>query len=503
MREKFIGAIDQGTTGTRFMLFSREGQPIASAYVEHTQIFPKPGYVEHDAIEIWKNTQTAIRATLRKVNGTLNNLAAIGVTNQRETTVIWNKHSGKPITNAIVWQCTRTESLCNELKERGLEPLIRNRTGLVLATYFSGPKITWLLDNIPGARDKADRGDLLFGTIDTWLIWNLTGGNMKGVHATDVTNASRTMLMDLKTLTWNNEILAELKIPLQILPEIYPSCNKNYYGWVELDGFVGTTPVCGAIGDQQAALVGQTCFDPGMAKNTYGTGCFLLLNTGKKIVKSHHGLLTTVAYGIGTETVYAIEGSIAIAGAAIQWLRDQMELIDSAAQTEEIAASVVDNGGVYFVPAFVGLFSPYWDSSARGIILGLTRGSTRAHLIRAVLESIAFQSWDVLEAMEQDSGIKLQTLKVDGGASKNSLLMQIQSDLLGIPCIRPTVEETTALGAAYMAGLATGYWESIDELKAKWAVDRVFHPTLDLPTREKMLHQWHRAVDKARGWIEE
>ncbi|MHA1973351.1 MAG: glycerol kinase GlpK [Candidatus Hodarchaeales archaeon] len=503
-KEKFIGAIDQGTTGTRFMIFDRSSKIISSHYKEHEQIFPRPGYVEHNPMEIWENTKYVIKEALNKKSLSFEDLEAIGITNQRETTILWNKKTGKPIYNAIVWQCTRTKTICDDLKERGLENLIRERTGLVTATYFSGPKITWILDNVTGARVKAENGELMFGNIDSWIIWNLTGGVDGGSHVTDYSNASRTMIMDLKSLKWDDEILAELRIPVDILPEIRPSSDPNMYGNVKFNGITSEIPVAGDLGDQQAALFGQTCFDQGMAKNTYGTGNFLLLNTGEKIIRSNSGLLTTVAYGIGNKRVnYALEGSIAIGGAAVQWLRDQLQIISSASESEELANSVEDNGGVYFVPAFVGLFSPYWDVTARGTMVGLTRGSNRAHITRAVLESIAFQSYDVFKAMEKDSGLKLRSLRVDGGASNNNLLMQTQADLLGIECIRPKVEETTALGAAFAAGLAVGYWSNLDELRETWEVDQVFTPKMTDAKRNEMIHYWNKAIEKAKGWIED
>ncbi|MFX1506871.1 MAG: glycerol kinase GlpK [Promethearchaeota archaeon] len=500
MEKEYIGAVDQGTTGTRFMVFDKDSNLIGSTYREHEQIFPQPGWVEHDPLAIWTNTQLVIRQTLKDHKLTLNDFAAIGVTNQRETTIIWDRKTGLPIHNAVVWQCVRTAEICEKLKTDNLEPLVKERTGLVIATYFSGPKIQWLLESVPGALPKAEKGDLLFGNIDTWLIWNLTGGVNGGVHVTDVSNASRTMLMALKTLGWDGELLENLKIPRSILPEIKPSSDPNLYGYVTIDGIEGNPPISGDLGDQQAALFGQTCFDPGMAKNTYGTGNFLLLNTGNKIVHSDSGLLTTVAYGLSKETVYALEGSIAISGAAIQWLRDQLGFFSSASESEELANSVADNGGVYFVPAFVGLFAPHWDTTARGTLVGLTRGSNRAHITRAVLESIAFQSLDVFNAMEKDSGIQLQSLRVDGGASKNNLLMQIQADLLNIECIRPKIEETTALGAAYSAGLAVGFWD-VNELRKKWIVDRTFKPQMDDEQRRKMSLHWNKAIEKAKGWI--
>jgi len=501
--EKYIGAIDQGTTGTRFMIFDNASNLISSSYKEHEQFFPKPGYVEHDPLEIWKNTEYVIREALNKAKISFNRLNAIGITNQRETTIVWNKNTGKPIHNAIVWQCTRTEDICERLKNENYEPLIKERAGLVIATYFSGPKISWILSNIPEAQALANKGDILFGNIDSWIIWNITGGKNKGVHVTDFSNASRTMLMNLKTLKWDNDLLDILKIPVDMLPEIRPSSDPEFYGYVNFQDTKDKIPVTGDLGDQQAALFGQTCFEVGNAKNTYGTGNFLLMNTGNKIVESKSGLLTTVAYGIGKNTVnYALEGSIASSGAAIQWLRDQLKIISSASESEELALSVPDNGGVYFVPAFVGLFSPYWDVTARGTIVGLTRGSNRGHIMRAVLESIAFQSYDVFQAMEKDSGIKLKSLRVDGGASKNNLLMQFQADLLNIKCIRPKIEETTSLGAAYAAGLATGYWNSLEELKEKWEVDYVFIPKLDAKIRLDMIHYWKKAISKSRGWIE-
>jgi glycerol kinase len=500
--KKYIGAIDQGTTGTRFMLFDHASRLIGGHYKEHEQIFPHPGWVEHDPQEIWTNTQFVIRESLKKTGLTLDNIAAIGVTNQRETTVVFDRMTGFPIHNAIVWQCVRTAEICESLREKELEPLVQERTGLVVATYFSGPKIRWILDNTPGAKIKAERGDLLFGNIDTWIIWNLTGGADGGNHVTDVSNASRTMLMDLQTLNWDQELCDHLAIPMSMLPEIRPSSDADTYGKALISGLSGHPVVSGDLGDQQAALFGQTCFNPGDAKNTYGTGNFLLLNTGKKIVHSKSGLITTVAYSIGgNEVNYALEGSVAITGAAIQWLRDQLQIISDAAESEDLARSVPDNGGVYFVPAFVGLFSPYWDPTARGTIVGLTRGSNRAHITRAVLESIAFQSYDVFRAMEEDSNIRLESLRVDGGASRNNLLMQIQADLLGIDCIRPRIEETTALGAAFAAGLAIGFWDSIEDLRETWVIDEVFKPKTDIHKRKEMIHLWNKAISRAKGWI--
>ncbi len=499
--EKYIGAIDQGTTGTRFMIFDHESNLVSSHYKEHQQIFPKPGWVEHDPLEIWKNTDFAIHKALQSAKLSIDDLKAIGITNQRETTVVWNKNSGIPICNAIVWQCTRTNDICESLKREGLEDEIKARTGLVTATYFSGPKIQWILDNVSKSRSKVTNQQLLFGNIDTWILWNLTGGIKGGVHVTDFSNASRTMLMNLKTLKWDDELLEILKVPRSMLPDIRPSSDSNIYGYVWKAEGKGP-PICGDLGDQQAALFGQTCFESGNAKNTYGTGNFLLMNTGKNIVQSKSGLITTVGYGVGNEITYALEGSIAISGAAVQWLRDQLGFFSTAKESEELASSVEDNGGVYFVPAFVGLFSPHWDITARGTVVGLTRGSNKAHITRAVLESIAFQSVDVFDAMEVDSKVKLSNLRVDGGASKNSLLMQFQADILGIECIRPRIEETTALGAAYAAGLAVGYWQDLRELKETWAVDRIFKPSMSEDERKKHLHYWNKAVTKAKAWVD-
>ncbi len=500
--EKYIGAIDQGTTGTRFMIFDHDSNLIGSHYQEHQQIFPQPGWVEHDPTIIWKNTEHVIHQAISKAKISLNDLKAIGITNQRETTVVWNKKTGIPIYNAIVWQCTRTDRICQKLKEQGFEDQIEKLTGLVNATYFSGPKIRWILENVEKAKEKANNGELLFGNIDSWLIWNLTGGIKGGKHVTDVSNASRTMLMNLKSLQWDENLLEMIQIPSSMLPEIRPSSDSNTYGYADFKDNPDSIPISGDLGDQQAALFGQTCFDKGDAKNTYGTGNFLLLNTGNRIVKSKSGLLTTVAYGIENKTTYALEGSIAIGGAAIQWLRDQLAFFTDASDSENLAASVKDNGGVYFVPAFVGLFSPHWDITARGTLVGLTRGSNKAHITRAVLESIAYQSMDVFHAMEVDSGVKLENLRVDGGASKNNLLVQFQADILGIECIRPKIEETTALGAAYAAGLAVGYWENLEELRSKWAVDKRFTPSMEEKEKEILLHYWKKAVSKAKGWIE-
>ena len=497
----YIGAVDQGTTGTRFMIFAPDGKVVGSAYREHRQIYPKPGWVEHDPLEIWATTTRVIDEALQSSGLNPRQLVGLGVTNQRETTIVWDKSTGQPLYNAIVWQCTRTRELCQEMIARGLEPLIRDRTGLVVATYFSGPKIRWILDNVPGVREKAERGEALFGNVDTWLIWNLTGGPHGGAHVTDYTNASRTMLMNLRTLNWDQQILDELGIPRSMLPSIRPSSDAGYYGRVASGMALAGVPVCGDLGDQQAALVGQTCFSPGDAKNTYGTGCFMLLNTGSQVVQSKQGLLTTAAYGLGPgQCSYALEGSIAITGAAVQWLRDNLGLIKTAAETEAIASSVDDAGGVYFVPAFSGLFAPYWDMDARGVIVGLTRYVTRAHIVRATLESICYQTREVLEAMNADAGLNLSALKVDGGAVVNDFLMQLQADILGLTVIRPTVRETTALGAAYAAGLASGVWQNLEELKSNWAVERVFEPHWSADRRDSGYAGWRKAVQRAMKW---
>lgn len=496
---KYIAAIDQGTTGTRTIIFDHAGSVVSSHYEEHRQIYPQPGWVEHDAREIWVKTSSTITSALAKLDSRATELAAIGITNQRETTVVWNPKTGQPYQNAIVWQDTRTQNICQHLKDEGKEKLIRDRTGLPIATYFSAPKLQWLLENVPGLRERAQRGDAVFGNMDTWVIWNLTGGVRGGAHVTDYTNASRTMLLDLRTLDWDEELLQLFRIPRQTLPRILPSSNSQTFGYSDARGPFGkSVPISGDLGDQQAALFGQVAFDRGDAKNTYGTGCFLLSNTGSDIVPSRSGLLTTIASR--GETCYALEGSIAIAGAAVQWLRDNLRLITNAAETEEIASSVVDTGGVYFVPAFNGLFAPHWDMYARGTLVGLTRYSTRAHIVRATLEAIAYQTREVIEAMETDSGVKLTSLKVDGGAVRNNFLMQLQADILGARVVRPTVNETTALGAAYAAGLALGFWKSLDELRRNWGVDRTFEPQWDAARREAGYAEWRRAIERAKGW---
>ena len=500
---QYAAAIDQGTTGTRFIVFDEIGQIVTAFYEEHAQIYPQPGWVEHDAAEIWKKTCHVIRGALNEAGLRPSELAGVGITNQRETVVVWDRRTGEPLCNAVVWQDTRTREMCQRLIADGLEPTFRTKSGLPINTYFSGPKLKWLLDRIPGLRERAEAGDAAFGTVDSWLVWNLTGGPKAGVHVTDVTNASRTMLMDVRTLAWDDELLGILSIPRQMLPEIRPSSDTDFYGSTLRDGPLGgEVPVCGILGDQQAALFGQACYGIGDAKNTYGTGSFMLLNTGDEPVPSTSGLLTTVAYGLPAGTTYALEGSIAVTGAAIQWLRDNLGLIQSAAETEEIAESVDDAGGIYFVPAFSGLFAPYWDMDARGAIVGLTRYITRAHIVRATLESICFQARDVVEAMETDSGIHLSTLKVDGGASVNNFLMQLQADILGVPVVRPVVHETTALGAAYAAGLATGLWSGLDVLQANWGVDRVFEPRWSVDQREEAYAGWKKAVERSRGWVE-
>ncbi len=495
----FVGAIDSGTTSTRFILFDAAGAVVDFDQREHRQIFPQQGWVEHDPQEIWDRTRQVIGATLARSGSTAADIAALGVTNQRETAIIWNRHTGKPIYNAIVWQDTRTDRICRRLQEEGHADLIYRRAGLPLATYFSGPKIRWMLDNVAGARAAAEAGDLIFGNVDTWLIWNLTGR-----HVTDPTNASRTMLMNLETLDWDDDLLALLGVPRSMLPDIRPSSDPDFYGVTSLEGpFRGEIPVCGDLGDQQAATVGQTCFSAGEAKNTYGTGCFMLMNTGPDIVHSRNGLISTVCYQFGEQPpVYALEGSIAMAGATVQWLRDSLGLISSAAETEALAASVPDTGGCYFVPAFSGLFAPYWRSDARGAIVGLNRYVTTAHLARATLESICYQTREVLEAMEGDSGVALTTLKVDGGATANNLLMQLQADILDVEVIRPKVAETTSLGAAYAAGLAVGFWPDVESLRVNWQADRRWQPQWPEEARAAGYAGWKKAVQRTFDWVE-
>jgi glycerol kinase len=485
------------------MIFNHSGEPVAAHQLEHEQIYPQPGWVEHDALEIWARTQDVIEEAIRKAGASPSDIAAVGVTNQRETTVVWNKKTGKPYYNAIVWQDTRTDRIVNRLARDGGQDRFRAKVGLPLATYFSGPKVSWMLDNVDGLREAAENGDAIFGNIDTWVIWNLTGGPQGGVHVTDVTNASRTMLMDLETLDWDDEIVEIMGIPKSMLPKIRPS--SEVYGYTTPDGpFGGRIPVAGDLGDQQAATVGQVCFDPGEAKNTYGTGCFMLLNTGTEAVPSEHGLLTTMCYKFGDEpAVYALEGSIAITGALVQWLRDNLQMIESAPEIENLAKTVDDSGGIYFVPAFSGLFAPYWRNDARGVIVGLTRYINRGHLARAALEATAYQTAEVLEAMENDSGVELTALKVDGGMVYNNLLMQFQADILGVPVIRPKVSETTALGAAYAAGYAVGFWESYDEMRNNWGMDKRWEPAMGEEEREELYAEWKKAVTRTFDWVED
>ncbi len=501
---KFIAAIDQGTTSTRCMIFNHAGEPAGRYQLEHEQIYPQPGWVEHDPLEIWARTQDVVRGAMADGGLTASDIAAVGITNQRETAVVWDRHTGQPLHNAIVWQDTRTKAICDELAADGGQDRFRAQTGLPLATYFSGPKIRWLLDNAPGLREKAERGGALFGNIDSWLIWNLTGGPDGGAHVTDVTNASRTMLMNLHTLDWDDEILAAMGVPRAMLPRIVPSSDPATWGATRADGpFGGEIPVCGDLGDQQAATVGQACFSPGEAKNTYGTGCFMILNTGHEIVASEHGLLTTVCYQFGEETaVYALEGSIAITGALVQWLRDNLGLIQQSADVEALARTVSDNGGIYFVPAFSGLFAPYWRSDARGAIVGLTRYINKGHIARAALEATAYQTREVLDAMRQDSGVALKALKVDGGMVYNDLLMQFQADVLGVPVIRPQVAETTALGAAYAAGLAVGFWQNTDEMRQNWGEDQRWLADPVSKAGTELFAQWKKAVTRTFDWVE-
>ena len=491
--KKYILALDQGTTSSRAIIFNHRGEIVKMAQKEFTQYYPHPGWVEHDPMEIWGSQSGVAREVMETAGIRPEEIAAIGITNQRETTVIWDKNTGKPIYNAIVWQCRRTAEICEELKRRGLEEYIRENTGLVIDAYFSATKIKWILDNVEGVREKAERGELLFGNIDTWLIWNLTRGK---VHVTDYSNASRTMLYNIKELKWDEKLLDELKVPKSMLPEVKPS--SYIYGYTDPNIFGGLQiPIAGIAGDQQAALFGQACFKAGMAKNTYGTGCFLLMNTGEERVKSQNGLITTIAWGIDGKVEYALEGSIFVAGAVVQWLRDELKLIHDAKDSEYFAKKVEDSNGVYLVPAFTGLGAPYWDMDARGVIVGLTRGANKNHIIRAALESIAYQTRDVLEVMEEDSGISLKELRVDGGASANNFLMQFQSDILGVPIKRPDIIETTALGAAYLAGLAVGFWSCKEEIWEKWNVNKSFEPQMEKDKREKIYKGWKEAVKKA------
>lgn len=495
---KYIMALDQGTTSSRCILFDRLGNICASVQKEFTQIFPQPGWVEHNAEEIWDTTLEVSRAAMEKLQVSASDIAAIGITNQRETTVVWDKETGEPIANAVVWQCRRTSGIIDELVAAGYADTIRQKTGLVPDAYFSGSKIKWLLDNVPGARKRAKAGKLLFGTIDTWLIWKLTGGR---VHVTDHTNASRTMLYNIHELCWDKELLELLDVPECMLPEVKPS--SCVYGETEFELYGGCIPIAGAAGDQQCALFGQCCFEPGQMKNTYGTGCFLLMNTGREIVESKNGLVTSIAVGFEDHVEYALEGSIFVAGAAIQWLRDELNVLSSAGESQEYALRVADTAGGYVVPAFTGLGAPWWNQHARGAIVGLTRGFGRAHLVRATLESLAYQTYDIVRAMERDSGIHITELKVDGGASANNFLMQFQSDIVGSDVYRPQCIETTALGAAYLAGLAVGYWTSLEDVRSNWAVDKVFTPSMEEEKRVKLIDGWHKAVKCALLWGEE
>ncbi|GAB3662029.1 glycerol kinase GlpK [Glycomyces tarimensis] len=501
----FIAAIDQGTTSSRCIIFDRDGRIVAVDQKEHAQIFPRPGWVEHDAAEIWNNVQEVVAGAMVKARVVREDILAIGITNQRETTMLWDKHTGEPVHNAIVWQDTRTDTKCKELGGDVGQDRFRRETGLPLAAYFAGPKIAWLLDNVDGLRERAEAGELLFGTMDSWVVWNLTGGVDGGVHVTDVTNASRTLMMNLSDLKWNEEIAAAIGVPMQVLPEIRSS--SEVYGEVKggtLGQLLGGVPVASALGDQQAALFGQTCFSTGEAKSTYGTGTFMLMNTGAEPIHSESGLVTTVGYRIGEdEPVYALEGSIAVTGSLVQWMRDQMGLISTAAEIETLASSVEDNGGAYFVPAFSGLFAPYWRSDARGVIAGLTRYVTKAHIARAVLEATAWQTREITDAMTKDSGVELAALKVDGGMTSNNLLMQFLADVLDAPVVRPMVAETTCLGAAYAAGLAVGFWNSTDDLRRNWRRAAEWTPDMDAELRESEYHHWLKAVERTMGWIEE
>ena len=498
--EKYIIALDQGTTSSRAIIFDKDQNILDVCQKEFTQIYPKQGWVEHNPLDIWSSQYGVLQEVMAKANITQEEIAAIGITNQRETTIVWDKNTGEPVYNAIVWQCRRTAGIVEELKkDEEFVEYVKDNTGLLLDAYFSGTKIKWILDNVEGAREKADKGELLFGTVDTWLVWKLTNGK---VHVTDYTNASRTMLYNIKDLKWDEKILNKLNIPKSLLPEVKNS--SEVYGYANLGGTGGVrVPIAGMAGDQQCALFGQTCFDEGSVKNTYGTGCFLLMNTGEKMIRSKNGLLTTIAVGIDGKVQYALEGSVFVGGAVIQWIRDELKLVNDAADTEYFAKKVKDNGGVYIVPAFTGLGAPHWDMYARGAIFGLTRGANRNHIIRAALEAIAYQSRDLIDAMQEDSGCKLTSIKVDGGASRNNLLMQFQADITGSEVVRPIITETTALGAAYLAGLAVGFWKSKEEIAKKWAVSQEYSPNLDEDVKEKLYRGWKKAVDRAKGWEEE
>ncbi|GAA3052250.1 MULTISPECIES: glycerol kinase GlpK [Actinomycetes] len=498
----YVLSIDQGTTSTRAVVFDHGGQIVGSGQKEHEQILPRAGWVEHDPQEIWRNTREVVGLALADANINRHSLAAVGITNQRETTAVWDRHTGEPVHNAIVWQDTRTQAICDELAGDVGPERYKERVGLPLATYFAGPKIRWILDNVEGARERAEAGDLMFGTMDSWLVWNMTGGPNGGVHITDVTNASRTMLMNIDTLDWNEEICADMGVPTSMLPEIRSS--SEVYGHGHKQGLLIDTPISGILGDQQAATFGQACFEPGMGKNTYGTGNFMLMNTGEDVVRSENGLLTTVAYKIGEQnTIYALEGAVAVTGSLVQWLRDNLGIIRSAPESEEKAKKVEDNGGAYIVPAFSGLFAPYWKSDARGVIVGLTRYVNQNHLCRAALESVAYQSAEVVESMDEDAGRPLTELKVDGGMVVNETLMQFQADILGVDVVRPQVIETTALGAAYAAGLAVGFWKGTEEVTANWAEDKRWSPTMDAAERERSLRLWKKAVERSFDWVDE
>ncbi|MGG2066836.1 glycerol kinase GlpK [Bacillus sp. S14(2024)] len=494
--EKFILSLDQGTTSSRAILFNKEGKIVHVAQKEFTQHFPKPGWVEHNPQEIWGSILAVIASCLSEANVKPEQIASIGITNQRETTVVWEKETGKPVYNAIVWQSRQTAEICDELKEKGYNDMVREKTGLLIDAYFSGTKVKWILDNVEGAREKAERGELLFGTIDTWLVWKLSGGN---VHVTDYSNASRTLMYNIHELKWDEELLEMLTVPASMLPEVRPS-SEVYGHTVDYHFFGQNVPIAGIAGDQQAALFGQACFGEGMAKNTYGTGCFMLMNTGEKAVASEHGLLTTIAWGLNGKVEYALEGSIFVAGSAIQWLRDGLRMFQDASESEVYATRVASTDGVYVVPAFVGLGTPYWDSEVRGAVFGLTRGTTKEHFVRATLESLAYQTKDVLCAMEADSGIELKTLRVDGGAVKNNFLMQFQGDILGVPVERPEVNETTALGAAYLAGLAVGYWKDQEEIAAQWNMDKSFAPAMEASTSEELYTGWKKAIEATKAF---
>ena len=501
--KKYIRALDQGTTSSRAIIFDKNMNIVAKSQREFSQIFPEPGWVEHNPMEIWASQRSVLTEVVAKSGISLKDVAGIGITNQRETVVVWDKNTGEPVYNAIVWQCRRTAEICEQLKNKGLEEYVKDNTGLIIDAYFSGTKVKWILDNVKGAREKAENGKLLFGTVDTWLVWKLTAGK---VHVTDYTNASRTMMFNIKTLKWDEKILNELGIPKSMLPEVRNS--SEIYGYTKMGVTMGEEsgteiPIAGIAGDQQSALFGQACFHSGDIKNTYGTGCFMLMNTGEKCIKSNNGLLTTIAIGIDGKVEYALEGSIFIAGAVIQWLRDELRFFDHAADTEYFAMKVDDNGGVYLVPAFVGLGSPYWDMYARGIMVGLTRGSNKNHIIRAALESIAYQSKDLIEAMKEDSGLELKSLKVDGGAVANNFLMQFQADIINANVLRSEIIETTALGAAYLAGLAVGFWKNKEDIKKNWKLDKEFEPNLSEELRTKYFKGWKKAVEKAKNWEEE